>query len=310
MGQNAGDMRRHRVVMFSIGGDVGRGHVNLEGDIQPDHRYPPIGAKNKVGGFGVVADVGFGGGTGIARHQGIAAHQHDLIHPVGDARLQSQGQGDIGQRADWRQCDVAGMRPQRFDDERRRAQVNRGAGRRRQEDIALSVFAMYIRHRTLKGPGERMGGALGDWNGTAPGDFEQPQGINCRQVGMHIAENGCQADDLKLWRTQGEEYRHGVIDAGVGVYDDFSRHGLSSHHFDLKAAAARAIKLIKQDALRTAQQQLSLVNRQQDAVSNQRGFDMPGGVGRRVILMDKVEPRRHQPFDISQDIFGRGGVQR
>ena len=81
---------------------------------------------------------------------------------------------------------------------------------------------MHKGHGAFEGTGQGVDRARGNRNIRPPGDFEQAQRVLGRQLGMHVAEDGGQPDDLQLGRAEGEEDGHGVVHAGVGVNDDLS----------------------------------------------------------------------------------------
>src|SRR5690606_9930758 len=67
--------------------------------------------------------------------------------------------------------------------------------------------------------------------------LQQAQRVGGGEIGVDVAENGRQPDHVQLWRAQREEDRHRVVDAGIGVDNDFARH------YTLSALAASAMAI-------------------------------------------------------------------
>ena len=112
-------IKLHRVVQ-RVGGDVLVVVRNLLeqlqlGDhlvrhIQAHHAQLPAGGEHQIGRMRVVPDIGFGHWRHIAGLQHRAAHDHHAAHQLGQRRLQLQRRGQVAQRADRHQRDLAGMR--------------------------------------------------------------------------------------------------------------------------------------------------------------------------------------------------------
>src|SRR5215217_9431410 len=97
---------------------IGRHHRLLR-HVEPDHRQRPARVKDDVGRFRIVADVGLGNGRGVTRYIGCTAHQDDFAYVLGDARLRGDGEGNVGQRTQRYQGDLARVGYDSVDDELR-----------------------------------------------------------------------------------------------------------------------------------------------------------------------------------------------
>ena len=70
------------------------------GHVEADHDDLPGGGEHDVRGMGIAPHIGFGHRGDVATGGRRAAHEHDLLDELRQARLEGQGQGEVREAAD------------------------------------------------------------------------------------------------------------------------------------------------------------------------------------------------------------------
>src|SRR5271169_2735713 len=148
---------------------------DFAGDVEADHSERNSGIENDARGFRVDIDVEFGRRSDVAAAQ-RAAHDHDCFDERGDSGVGLEDSGDVGERADGDEGDFAGIRADDAADESAGGfgdwlGVRLGKIDATEAVVAVRVFGSY------EAADERSGGAGGDGDVGAAGDFEKPQGV-------------------------------------------------------------------------------------------------------------------------------------
>ncbi len=175
--------------------------------------------KTICGGFGIVVDVGFGGGVHVAAGN-RAAHDHDFFHQRNDRRVFQQGEGDVGERADGDEGDLVRRLVNHLDDQvGTEARVGFAfAGGQLDVGEAVRAVPEFGGDQLLK---QRMLGAAGDGNVAAIGEGGELQGVFQALLRGHIAGDDGESADIQFRRIQGEKNGERVVGAGVGIDDYF-----------------------------------------------------------------------------------------
>ena len=156
-----------------------------------------------------------------------AAHQHDLLHAVDDARLEAGSQRDVREGPGRHEGDRAGLfGHHNVDDELGRAALverDLGLGQHGAVEPRLAVNVRRgldgAHERPLRAPGERHARDTGH-----TGDGERVARHLFDRLVAHDRRDGEQVD---VGAAMGEQHRDRVVMAGVAVEDDLLGHLLS-----------------------------------------------------------------------------------
>ena len=96
--------------------EIFRREQRLVADFEADHGHRPACLEDDLRRFGIVIDVGFGGGVDVAAGD-RAAHEDDFLHERNDGRILFDRERDIGERADGYQRDFVRRGVHQLDDE-------------------------------------------------------------------------------------------------------------------------------------------------------------------------------------------------
>ena len=75
--------------------------------VQPYQGYGDAGVEDDVGGAGVVVDVEFGVGGDVSADLDRASHDKDLADPAHGVGVSADGEGEVGERAERDDGEVA-----------------------------------------------------------------------------------------------------------------------------------------------------------------------------------------------------------
>jgi hypothetical protein len=158
---------------------------------------------------------------------GRAAHDDDLAHRRGQARLESHRQRQVRQRAERDECHLAGPLQHGAGDELGSPTEQPAARRwRPAKGAAQAVLAVDLRVRVARRPHQRAARSGRDRNVGPPADLEYPERIQRGLLGAGIPENRRDRQHVQLRRAQREQQRHRIVHAGVGVDQDAQRHAV------------------------------------------------------------------------------------
>ncbi len=179
-----------------------------------------------VGRMGVVPDVGLGHRRHVAGLQHGAAHDDDFAQQRGQRGFQLQRQAEVAQRPHGHQRDFARVSACHVHDElggRTRIDlVVRGHAR---AQIAQTVGTMDEGGRRLRVLDPRGFDAPGDRDAWSARNGGEVQRVGGRLLDGDVAKRGGDAHHVNGRVRQREVKGHGVVNAGVGVVNDFAGSG-------------------------------------------------------------------------------------
>ena len=187
--------------------------------IETYHGERPSGLEDDLRGFGVVGDVGFGGGVDIAAGD-RASHDDDFLHERNDGGIFADGERDVSERANRHERDFMRRGVNHFDDEVGGEPRVGLALARGEFDVGKAVLAV----PELGGDEllrERMLGAVGDGNIAAVGERDHAESILETLRLDYVSGHDGERTDVEFGRVEREHDGHGVVGAGVGIDDDF-----------------------------------------------------------------------------------------
>jgi hypothetical protein len=206
-------------------GEAGAGEERAIADGEADHGERPAGAENDAGGFGIVVDIGFGGGGDVAAGN-RAAHDDDFADERDDGGVLFDGESDVGERADGDERDLVRSGVDELDDEiGGEARVGMAAAGRKL-DIGEAVAAI-PEPGGDEFPEKRMERARGDGNVAAAGEGGELEGVFEALAGGDVAGDDGDGLNLEFGRMQGEKDGESIVGAGIGINDDFAGRGES-----------------------------------------------------------------------------------
>ena len=191
-------------------------HVG-HGDVQRHQGHVPVGGEHVRGGFGVVGDVGLGHAGDVPGSERGAAHDGDVLHQPGQLGVQAQRFGDVGERPDGQDPQLAGVFVGEPDQH-----LGGGSGHqlgvgRFQRDLADPVGAVDVRGAAVEGTNKRVVGSERDGDVGVPGELEQVQGVPGADGGTDVAADGADPPHVRLRRGEQVGQGEGVVDPGVAV---------------------------------------------------------------------------------------------
>ena len=221
--QEAANHRRLRRDGF----EICRNTLRFFSDVEPDHGDIPVGSKDGVGGMRVVPDIGFGAGGDIAVPGGASAHHHNTRRGAGDGRVKRQRRGEIRQRSDGADDDLAGRLGAGLDKIARRVAGVGHARRthRRQGSETLRPMDEIRRRLRLAGQRDRRATCHRRW---MIRHFGQAQRVAGRLLAGHISKHRRQPDDVQPRVGECHVDGHGVVNSGIGINNDFLGHLMNS----------------------------------------------------------------------------------
>lgn len=216
--------------------DALRQGEHLIGDVEPEDRDGAAGVQHLLKGMRVGIDVVLGRGGDVAAGAARPAHDHDLSQARADIRRKAERQRHIGGGpGDGQRDGVRRLAADRIDDELRgivAGQRHVGLDDRNGADAARSVeIARLDRIAQQRTRGPRIDRNLGtvrdlaDEAGVAGGAF-QPRIPGDRGDAENVE---------RLAGREGQQQRHGVVDAGVAIDDQLDR----SHALRTSPASCR-----------------------------------------------------------------------
>ena len=171
-----------------------------------------------------------------------AAHDDDFGETVRHARLDADGERQVGQPAERHERDFARRGERALDNLEHGALFAERRSRLWKASVAQAVRAVYVRRKRRVAEPESSGRALVHRNILAPGGFENPQSVGGAALERHVAEHGGQRLDVQLRAREREQNGGGVVNAGVGVDDGrFHPVPLSLRVFSRRRAALVAL---------------------------------------------------------------------
>ena len=195
-------------------------------EVEANHGERPLLVEHNVGGFGVDFDVELGHGTPVA-HVVAAAHEHDFLHALNDARLHAHGHRDIGERAGGNQGDGARLAcHDGFHDVVHRVLLLKRAGWHGQLDAVQAAFAVNRGSHFLRAhDGAVASGVHGHVGGVRL--FEHRAGVVSHLFEALVASDGGHAQKLDFGVAQREQDGDGVVVSWIAIQDDLLRHDCS-----------------------------------------------------------------------------------
>ena len=209
------------------------GEQGLQRHVEADHGGADAGAEHRVGGVGVLTDIGLGPGIDIPGDGQGPAHEDD-VETLDQARILVQGRGEVGQRPGGDVDELLAVLPRGLDEEV--DGVRGGGAPRGGRDVSLAepIAAVDEGGDLLDGEVLGSGGVRQTRmhrHRASPQNVEDGQGIAHRILHEDIAVCGGDADELGLGAAERIGDREGVVDAGVQVEDQFLGHeGFSFIH--------------------------------------------------------------------------------
>ena len=203
--------------------EIRGGHQHLHRHIERDDDGRPYCCQDLFCCVRIVDDVRLGHRSCVARHAECAAHDHHLLCPFHDSRLDGEGQGQVGQRPESHDGDLSRLGLHQVDDQLRRSGSVWGGREfvRGSITVAKPVFAVDERRRGMRRPEQRHAGADADRNLLSI-ELLEDSDVCSRPRSGTVPEDRSHGDDLDLGRNKCVEHRQGIVDSGVRVDDDFS----------------------------------------------------------------------------------------
>ena len=172
--------------------------------------------EHHVRGFRVEIEIELGHRGDVAVAGDRAAHDHEAADALRQARIELQGQGDVGQWPQRHQQQLAGVfvrKPQ----QRQRRVFGIGAARGwRMTDVAETVVAVHV-GRVRRSMQQRRGTAREHRHVVAIRDFAQLQRVAHGVLEPDVAGGDAEPDDVVRRRIERHQDRQRVVHAGVGV---------------------------------------------------------------------------------------------
>src|ERR1700730_1005928 len=191
------------------------------GDVETDHGERNAGIEDDARGFGIHVEIEFGGGSDSASAE-RAAHDDDGVDQRGDGWVGLEEGGDVGERPDGDDGNLAGIRADDAADDfaggfRDGLEFRFGEIHAAEAVVAVGVFG------GDQAANERNGGSGGDGDVGAAGYFDEAEGVRKREGERNVAADGRYGFDVEFRGAEGQEDSDGVVHAGVGVEDDAVR---------------------------------------------------------------------------------------
>ena len=172
---------------------------------------------------GMEVEVGHGGdGTG---GRGRPATDEDAGDDLGEPRITPENAGNVRQRPQRQDCDLARMSAKRLDDHLLR------------DMLAMELDARQVEAAEAVGAVE-VPGVVDRWDvgrrraetGKLRGVEERDERLDVRRrlLGRDAPASGRHCQDVESWIEQRDRQRDGVIDARIDVQDQLARQRLSS----------------------------------------------------------------------------------
>ena len=176
------------------------------------------GAEDDLRRVRVAVDVPLGGRRRVAGHAEGAAHEHAAPEQAGAGRLAQHGDGEVRERPERDQRDLAGPPASLVEDEVDGVAVAERPARRRQLGVAEALRAVGLGRR-LERPHERHLAAEGDLDVGPTGQLQDRPRVARDLARVDVAGDAGHREELGLGRGGGVEEREAVVDAGVDVED-------------------------------------------------------------------------------------------
>ncbi len=188
-------------------------------DVPADELEGEPGVEHHLHSVGIDPHVELRDRVDIADVIGGGAHDHDTGDPLGERRVATHGEGDVGEWPERDEGELAGMGVGGLDERVDRMTRVGFPSTEGEADIAHAVVAVNIlggaefEHQWSVGPNV-------DWDVAASADLAGVEGVLHGGVEGHVPGNHSDADDVDSVVGQRESEGDGVVAGGVGIDEE------------------------------------------------------------------------------------------